>query len=80
MELLNDCPECGKQLSKSRRYCACGWKTATLLEKSNSDRTCQYQTIHGPCKEFGTISPNNMGRKWFCSEHWYTAVCDKNKF
>jgi hypothetical protein len=80
MELLSDCPECGKQLSHSRKYCACGWRIAILNEKNVIDRNCQYQTSHGPCKESGTISPGKMDGKWFCRHHWYVAVQEKFKY
>lgn len=32
MFILKDCPECGKPLSKSRKYCKCGWKIGAISE------------------------------------------------
>lgn len=81
MELPNDCPDCGKQLSKTRKHCTCGWKIAKFIEKNEIDRSCcQYQTPTGPCQELGTITPAGMGEKRFCRKHWYMATQEKSKY
>jgi hypothetical protein len=80
MELLNDCPECGKQLSKSRKYCACGWKIPTVKTTISIDRNCPYPTEKGPCNKQGSICPGNRGTTWFCSDHWYKAICESYKY
>ena len=77
MELLNDCPECGKQLSKSRKYCACGWKVP-ILKETTGLRKCPYMTATGPCDDEGTVSPGRE-KKWFCSAHWYIAISETYK-
>lgn len=78
MELPSDCPECGKQLSKTRKICGCGWRIAMFSEKNVVDQSyCQYQTIEGQCKEIGTVSPGGLSGKWFCRKHWYLATQEK---
>lgn len=79
MTLLNDCPECGKQLSKTRKYCACGWRLPQIKETYSNNRDCQYVSALGRCEEMGTISPQGMGGKWFCAAHWYVATVEKIK-
>lgn len=74
MELLKDCPECGKQLSKSRKYCACGWKILEIKECQIIDKNCAFLMTEGRCNETGTIAPHGSSGKWYCSMHWYEAM------
>jgi len=74
MDFLKHCPECGKQLSKSRKYCACGWKIAEIKECEVVDRTCAFIEPEGRCRNLGSIAPHGSNSKWFCGKHWYEAM------
>lgn len=74
MEILNDCPECGKTLSNSKMYCSCGWKIAVIIEKQDLDRRCAFISIKGNCTNIGSIAPHGSNGKWYCGLHWYEAM------
>ena len=74
MNLFNDCPECGKQLTKSRKHCACGWKIAEIKECQVIDKKCGFMLVEGSCREIGTIAPHGSSGKWYCGLHWYEAM------
>ena len=72
MNLIYDCPECGKVLSAKLKCCSCGWM---MKEQHNEDNAyqCQFQVRDMRCENVGTIcrSVKGTSRKWYCSKHWY---------
>ena len=73
MEIINNCPECGKQLSKSISRCSCGWKIPVVKELKVTERRCKHILPEGPCNRVGSIAPHGCGGKWYCGTHWYEA-------
>ena len=74
MDIIKDCPECGKTLSRSKTYCSCGWKIVVLLENQIVDRRCAFITPKERCNNKGSIAPYGSNGKWYCGRHWYEAM------
>jgi hypothetical protein len=73
MKMLDDCPECGKQLKKSRSRCTCGWKV-NVMKDSGIEKLCGFLLPDGNCTRIGTIAPYGSGGRWYCNRHWYEAM------
>lgn len=78
MELLSDCPDCGKQLKNAKRSCTCGWKIVEINQPEKKDHTCGFLLPKGECKNIGTIA-YGRSQRWYCGSHWYEAMFSSYK-
>lgn len=69
MSLINDCPDCGSQLSHQAERCRCGWvlikETTTKIDKSK----CHYFVNGVQCNELGSVGISIRCNEWYCSAH-----------
>lgn len=69
MNLINDCPDCGNQLSYNSKRCRCGWHLTSEQKTDLKQFNCQYVSNGVQCSESGTSSYVLRGKEWFCSKH-----------
>jgi len=65
------CPDCGKHIMDTSKYCTCGWQKVSSAAAPTTDHRCQFQSNGRRCPLPATVCEAlyGAGRAWYCFDH-----------